>query len=74
MNTKTYIAIFLTLTMCSALVYKIYLEQKIKNPDKPSSLLSILAFRRYGMMSLLPMSIVCSDKAEKRLRLKANRA
>lgn len=71
---KNYILVLLIIIMCSALVYKVYLEDKIKNPENPSSILSILAFRKYGIISFLPLSMSCADKLEKSRRAKANRA
>lgn len=55
-------------------LYKVGLDSKIKEPEKGESIFSILAFRKYGIEVLLPLSTRKGDEKEKKLRVKANMA
>ena len=59
--------------LIAALIYKAYLDIKIEDPDKKVSILSIIAFQRYSMFTLMPLSTQANNEAEKKLRRKANR-
>lgn len=64
----------LIIVLCFSFLYKVYLENKIRTPDKVISIFSILAFHRFGIMSLFPLSKNSVNETEKKLRIKANRA
>jgi hypothetical protein len=51
-----------------AFIYKAYLECKIEDPTKEVSILSILAFRSYGMMTFLPVSTKGKNEQERKWR------
>lgn len=58
-----------------ALMYKIYLENKVRKPDDPPNLLTILAFRKYDLRSFFPMDTSAAASEEERiLRVRANRS
>ena len=60
--------IILAIISMSALIYKTYLDIKIKEPDKKETVLSILAFRRYGASTLLPLKRRANSERETKLR------
>ena len=51
--------------------YKIYIQMKIKNPQKQNSIFSIV-FRFYSITDLLPLKRNLRDTEEQKLRTKAN--
>jgi hypothetical protein len=68
------IIIPLILIAMIAFIYKAYLNGKIEDPAKNASILSIIAFRAYGIMTLLPLSTKAKDQQERKLRRIANSA
>ena|GEM_PF-3495675 len=66
-----YFAPFCILLIISFL-YKVSLDSKIMEPEKNESIFSILAFKKYGIEDLFPLSTRNGDAKEKKLRVKAN--
>jgi hypothetical protein len=61
----------LIIIAATAFFYKIYIQMKIKNPTKQSSIFSII-FRFYSITDLLPLKRNVGQPEEQKLRAKAN--
>ncbi len=68
------IVLIVLVIMVISFYYKAYLDCKIKNPENSISIISIIAFRRYGFMSLFPNSLISKNENERKLRIRSNRA
>jgi len=56
----------------TSFLYKVGIDSKINNPQNSESIFSILAFRKYGLETLLPRCTRVGDEKERKLRIKAN--
>jgi len=69
---QSWLPILLIFIMLFAIIYKAYLDIKIEDPNSKATILSILAFRQYGVLTLLPLRTRANNEAERKLRRKAN--
>jgi hypothetical protein len=60
------------LLVVASFLYKVGIDSKIKNPQNSESIFSIIAFRKYGLETLLPRRTRLGDEKERKLRIKAN--
>jgi len=73
MYLQSYLFALLAVIVVYTILYKAYLDIKIEDPDKEVTIFSIIAFRRYGLQTLLPLRTRANTEAERKLRRKANR-
>ena len=71
MNAFNYIILFLILIAGISFFYKVYLQIKIKNPEKEITFFSVL-IRFYTIMDFLPLKPASKNEDETKARKKAN--
>jgi hypothetical protein len=54
-----------------SIYYKIYMDDKINDPDKKGSISSLFS-KVYNITTLFPRKMNCGDLAERKMRVKAN--
>jgi len=64
--------IVLGIIAAAVLIYKAYLDIRITDPSEKATILSIIAFRQYGVQTLLPVRFRVNDEKERKRRRRAN--